>query len=323
MKAIVTVTESFQSKAPWGSNILVEDEREYCAAGARKMPLRIRSFAKRWLDFQFSLRILRRAVLGNYPAIAVGRHGVWVAVLNYLFRLNKRVVVTDQEWFIGGSGIIDKLTARGSVAMCGFTTKEINAYVQYRGIPPDKFRLVLLSYQEHDLYPPSDEGFIFAGGNEGRDWKVFFEAVSGLPYPVRVFTARRSTLPDVLPENVTVATVSRSEFYQQMAAASCVAVPVLAETLRVTGDTVWTNAMAMGKVVVTTEDEGAPDYMENGVSGLIVPRGDSACLREAILKVMGNPELRQRIGQAARERAERDFSPDAFRRQILNLLSGS
>jgi glycosyltransferase involved in cell wall biosynthesis len=108
-----------------------------------------------------------------------------------------------------------------------------------------------------------------------------------------------------------------------MAAASCVVVPLLAEPLRITGTTTWTAAMAMGKVVIVTEPDGAPDYMEHGVSGFYVNHGDAKALRECIVKVMEDAALRKRVGKAARERAWREFSPEVFRRRVLGLLKAA
>ena len=105
-----------------------------------------------------------------------------------------------------------------------------------------------------------------------------------------------------------------------MAAASCVVIPVLREPVRHTGLLTWTNAMAMGKVVIVTDPHGAPDYMEHGVSGFYVNHGDAEALRKTILLVMEDAALRKRIGEAARERAWKEFSPEVFRRRILSLL---
>jgi glycosyltransferase involved in cell wall biosynthesis len=78
--------------------------------------------------------------------------------------------------------------------------------------------------------------------------------------------------------------------------------------------------MALGKVVLVTEPDGAPDYMEQGVSGFYVNHGDAERLRQTIVMVMENADLRKRVGEAARARAWKEFSPEVFRRRILSLL---
>ena len=65
-------------------------------------------------------------------------------------------------------------------------------------------------------------------------------------------------------------------------------------------------AMAHGRPVVASAVGGIPELVEDGVTGYLVEPGDVAGLRAAIEKVLADPALRRRMGQAARERvAER------------------
>jgi glycosyltransferase involved in cell wall biosynthesis len=204
--------------------------------------------------------------------------------------------------------------------LCCFTRAEIDRYSEHFRISRDKFRFVPLAFQLSDVdsLVPCDGGYIFAGGNQSRDWETFLRAMDGLSYPSRVFA--KMGQPHSVPPNVMLGSASRSEYHAQMASASCVIVPLLREPLRITGITAWTNAMAMGKVVIVTGRDGTSDYLEHGVSGFCVDYGDVEGLRHYVRLVMQDPELRKRVGAAARERAWRDFCPDVFRRRVLNLL---
>ncbi len=64
-------------------------------------------------------------------------------------------------------------------------------------------------------------------------------------------------------------------------------------------------AMASGLPCVTTNICGMRDVMEHERNGLLVAPGDSAALANAIERLMGVPELRTRLGAAARKTAER------------------
>jgi glycosyltransferase involved in cell wall biosynthesis len=233
----------------------------------------------------------------------------------------KRVLMMDIEWPGWGSGLMNRWAGNAASVICCNTRAEIDRYSRHFKIPKEKFRLVPMAFQRSDLREPRDQGFIFAGGNYGRDWETLLKAVEGLPYPVKIFT--NITKVPHPPPNVTVESVLRDEYYNQMAGASCVVIPLVLEPLRVTGPTTWTNSMAMGKVVIVAEPNGAPDYMENGVSGFCVDYGDWESIRECIQKVMEDPALRDRIGKAARQRAEKEFSPEAFRATVLSLLEGA
>ena len=67
-------------------------------------------------------------------------------------------------------------------------------------------------------------------------------------------------------------------------------------------------AMAYGRPVVATAVGGLVDAVEDGVTGLLVPAGDSGALREALITLLGNAELRGRLGGAAAMRIADGFS---------------
>jgi len=71
-------------------------------------------------------------------------------------------------------------------------------------------------------------------------------------------------------------------------------------------------AMAHGRPVVATAVGGLLDAVEDGVTGLLVPPGDSAELRAALERLLGDAELRARLGAAARRRALEAASPRAY-----------
>jgi glycosyltransferase involved in cell wall biosynthesis len=60
--------------------------------------------------------------------------------------------------------------------------------------------------------------------------------------------------------------------------------------------------------------------MEHGTSGFYVDYGDVEGLRQCIQRVMSDAGLRRRVGEAARQRAWREFSPEVFRQRVLALL---
>jgi glycosyltransferase involved in cell wall biosynthesis len=75
-------------------------------------------------------------------------------------------------------------------------------------------------------------------------------------------------------------------------------------------------AMGCEVAVVASDAGGLPEVVENGVTGLVVPRGDSNALAKAIGSLLANPELRRSMGQAGRERALRLFDWDRTAEQF-------
>ncbi|TVQ57940.1 MAG: glycosyltransferase family 1 protein [Spirulina sp. DLM2.Bin59] len=63
-------------------------------------------------------------------------------------------------------------------------------------------------------------------------------------------------------------------------------------------------AMACGLPILTTANAGATDIITDGVEGWIIPAGDVGALVAKLDWAHGHPEELQRMGQAARQRAE-------------------
>jgi glycosyltransferase involved in cell wall biosynthesis len=70
-------------------------------------------------------------------------------------------------------------------------------------------------------------------------------------------------------------------------------------------------AAAAGKPIVATAMGGLRDIVVDGETGLLVPSEDRDALAAALRRLIGDAELRARLGAAAQERA-REFSPAAI-----------
>ena len=75
-------------------------------------------------------------------------------------------------------------------------------------------------------------------------------------------------------------------------------------------------AMGCEVPVVASDAGGLPEVVENGVTGLVVPRGDTTALAQAIGSLLADPERRRRMGQAGRDRALRLFDWDRSAEQF-------
>jgi rhamnosyl/mannosyltransferase len=68
-------------------------------------------------------------------------------------------------------------------------------------------------------------------------------------------------------------------------------------------------AMANGMPAISTRLGTATDWVNlDGVTGMVVPPNDVDALAESLRKLGGDVELRERLGEAARERARTEFS---------------
>jgi glycosyltransferase involved in cell wall biosynthesis len=76
--------------------------------------------------------------------------------------------------------------------------------------------------------------------------------------------------------------------------------------------------MSRGKAVIGTSPGGHADMIVDGETGILVPAGDIAALRGAMQRLVDDEELRTRLGEAARVRAER-FGADVVVPQFEDL----
>ena len=76
-------------------------------------------------------------------------------------------------------------------------------------------------------------------------------------------------------------------------------------------------AMAAGLPIVANRVGGVPEILEHGVTGIMVPARNPDALAEAMLRILSDPELRLRLGAAARAQAESDYTPEAYRRALV------
>jgi L-malate glycosyltransferase len=60
-------------------------------------------------------------------------------------------------------------------------------------------------------------------------------------------------------------------------------------------------AMACGRPVVGTRVGGIPEIIQDGATGFLVPRRDTAAMAARILELVRDPELRRRMGDAGRD----------------------
>jgi glycosyltransferase involved in cell wall biosynthesis len=69
-------------------------------------------------------------------------------------------------------------------------------------------------------------------------------------------------------------------------------------------------AMAAGRPVVATAVGGNPELIEEGETGFLLPAGDAEGVARRVLELLGDEELRRRMGRAGRERVLARFSTE-------------
>jgi len=106
--------------------------------------------------------------------------------------------------------------------------------------------------------------------------------------------------------------VSRAHLLASVRRADVVALPSLWETFTVAG----LEAMALGRPVVLTAVGGTPEFCTDGVDSLLVPPSDPDALGRAIVRLLEDTELRERMGNQAARTAEQYDVPAVAPRYV-------
>lgn len=118
--------------------------------------------------------------------------------------------------------------------------------------------------------------------------------------------------PVTVPETVGAVPPAQLGSYYERAAVVCV------PSRREGYGMVAREAMAYGRPVVATRVGGLADAIDDELNGLLVDRSG---LREAVQRLLADPELRSRLGAAAREKAGREWSPGATGDALVEVYS--
>ena len=116
--------------------------------------------------------------------------------------------------------------------------------------------------------------------------------------------------------------VPQEEIARQMRACHAFALPCRRDR---NGDmdgipTVFMEAMATGRPVVSCAVSGIPELVRDGETGLIVPPDDPAALAGALERLAGDAALQARLGAAARRLVERQHDQRTNARRVIAML---
>lgn len=79
-------------------------------------------------------------------------------------------------------------------------------------------------------------------------------------------------------------------------------------------------AMAVGRPIITTDNPGSRETVENGVNGFLVPPKDVVSLVEAMMTFVEKPEIAESMGKASRRIAEHKYDVHKINHQMLQVM---
>jgi glycosyltransferase involved in cell wall biosynthesis len=152
--------------------------------------------------------------------------------------------------------------------------------------------------------PPEDPPHVLFAGrlSEEKGIRELLAAAHDLPLVVAGDGPLRAEVPGAL------GMVPHNELLELYGKAAVVVCPSLREGFGYA----CLEAMAAGRPVVASAVGGLKDLVVDGDTGLLVPAGDVPALRQALERLLADPELRERLGRQARERARAVYGWDRY-----------
>jgi glycosyltransferase involved in cell wall biosynthesis len=86
---------------------------------------------------------------------------------------------------------------------------------------------------------------------------------------------------------------------------------------------VYLEAMACGKPVIGGAHGGAPEVIEDGKTGYLVPHGDAVQLATAIETLLADPALEKEMARRGKQRVENEFRFSVFAKSFRKILRES
>jgi glycosyl transferase family 1 len=284
------------------------------------------------------LRGLARAVrhASRYDAFvldgSVGLKGAYLDLLAAAAVRPRRsavVVIADCQWELSSS-VIDRAAMRTGlrlvdaprVTYCVHSSDEVAIFARTWRVDPERVAFTPWPYvlREDELGETQESDGIFAGGDSLRDYGPLLEAAHGLPWRVTVATRRDDLIGrGNLPANVELGPMPHEQYIERLRSSPIVVVPLVPTANRSAGQTTYVNALAMGKLVVVTDCLGVRDYVEAGLTGLVVPPRDAQALHDALAWAVdpANTDEVRAIRERARTTAQERLRPDDY---VVNLL---
>lgn len=82
-------------------------------------------------------------------------------------------------------------------------------------------------------------------------------------------------------------------------------------------------AMAAGQAILCTDVGGPAEILEHERTALLVPPDDPAAMAEALCRLVGDADLRGRLGRAVHAKLREDFDPATIARQTVDFIEAT
>jgi glycosyltransferase involved in cell wall biosynthesis len=268
----------------------------------------------------------------------------WIFAANVYGRIAARrarvpVVLTAEMavdlWKGRGHFLIDRRLARRTDLVIGNSRAVVDFYRDTVGIPSDRLELIRSGIADEEpprvdpdavraeLGLPGDAPLLLFAGRLYPQKRVLdlLKALDILQHvrpnlrtliagdgPLRAELEQFADAVELLKTRRVLFLGHRDDVPRLLAASDALVLPSEFEGL----PNVVLEAMRFRKPVVATAAPGTTELVVDDQTGLLVPVGDSTGLARSLLRVVDDPGLRTRLGEAGRARVEQEFRADAM-----------
>lgn len=260
-----------------------------------------------------------------------GRYGEYFAIMQSFFpKFKKPHILLDVEWYgESKSKVINKLRKikqkciiNGAYRVSVFCEIESKKYSDYYNVSEEKFLWIPYCTDINKLDCSARElDYIFTGGLHHRDFKTLYLAVKDLDFEIRICAPTNSIPEEYISNNMNLlGYLPPNEYFKQIAESKFVVLSLTQDIRRCPGVITYVTAMKLGKAVIVNEMEGSKSYINNGVTGIIVPPNNHSALQKAILTLISDQNFRENIANNALIHANTNFTQERLMRDIDSIV---
>ncbi len=244
----------------------------------------------------------------NRPALMYTEHSLWHKTAGPVRVLNRATIGLDQALVAvspaAHDALPDSLKAHATVVVHGVDLSRSDALVARR----DEIRADVRS----ELDVPADEVLVMTVANlrEEKGYDVLLAAarlIADRGLPIRIVAVGRGPLEHELADRHRALDLGehftflgqRDDVLRLLTGADVFVLASHHEGLPVA----LMEATSVGLPVVATAVGGIPQFITDGVEGLLVAPGRPDALADAVVRVCSDPALRRRLGEGAKARS--------------------
>ncbi|SOB81142.1 Glycosyltransferase involved in cell wall bisynthesis [Sphingomonas guangdongensis] len=295
------------------------------ALGQRVVPARL---AKALLVQRARLAALVAARAGRYDAIVASGEDIGILVALAMRARRRRtplVVITHGPQFGSAKFRVVLALVKSMPNLVFACLSQSLATLLSTGHGIDPRRCSAVGYGVDTDYYRSAEGstepLVASAGTSNRDYETLVRALAGTDLHTRIaahstWVGAAAAIGVPVPDHVEVRACSGYDDLRALYRRARVVVVPTRDVPYAAGFAVIAEALATGTPVIATAGRVLSDFIEDGVTGLLVPPGDVDAMRAAILALIDDPDRAARMGVAAAALMRTRFSLDDYVRRL-------